>query len=134
MYSKSLSYYFKNEMKQTQKVSKIMVEMIKKGEEITAEHYINIAQKQPFLIRKMNKIFEDLDFIIIPSTATPAPKIGCNEIDDTCLIWTFLGYPSITIPLFMNKENLPYGLQIISKKYNDLALLEFSEKLEKIFN
>lgn len=133
MYSKSLSYYFKNEMKQTQKVSKIMVEMIKKGEEITAEHYINIAQKQPFLIRKMNKIFEDFDFIIIPSTATPAPKIGCNEIDDTCLIWTFLGYPSITIPLFMNKENLPYGLQIISKKYNDLALIDFAKKIENEF-
>jgi Asp-tRNA(Asn)/Glu-tRNA(Gln) amidotransferase A subunit family amidase len=133
MYSKSLSYYFKNEMKQNQKVSNIMVEMIKKGEDITAEHYVNIAKQQPVLISKMNKIFEDFDFIIIPSTATPAPKIGSKEINDTCLIWTFLGYPSLTIPLFINKENLPYGLQIISKKYNDFALIDFAKKIENEF-
>jgi Asp-tRNA(Asn)/Glu-tRNA(Gln) amidotransferase A subunit family amidase len=133
MYAKSLSYYFKNELKQNKKISNIMVEMMNKGEKISAEHYVKIAKTQPLYINKMNKIFENIDFIIIPSTATSAPKLGNTEIDDTCLIWTFLGYPSITIPLFIDHNGLPFGLQIIAKKYHDLALLDFAKDFIKFF-
>lgn len=133
MYAKSLSYYFQNEIKQNESISDIMLEMIKKGENITAETYIKISKLQPVITNKMNEIFKQVDFIIVPSTASSAPKVGNNEIDDTCLIWTFLGFPSITIPLFTDNNNLPFGLQIISKKYDDFALLEFSERLQKLF-
>lgn len=133
MYAKSLSYYFQNEIKQNESISDIMLEMIKKGENITAENYVKISKLQPVFTNKMNEIFKQVDFIIVPSTASSAPKVGNNEIDDTCLIWTFLGYPSVTIPLFTDDNNLPFGLQVISKKFDDFALLEFSEKLQKIF-
>lgn len=133
MYAKSLSYYFQNEIRQNESISDIMLEMIKKGENITAENYVKISKLQPVFTNKMNEIFKQVDFIIVPSTASSAPKVGDNEIDDTCLIWTFLGYPSVTIPLFTDDNNLPFGLQIISKKFDDFALLEFSEKLQKLF-
>ena len=133
MYAKSLSYYFQNEIKQNESISDIMLEMIKKGENITAENYVKISKLQPVFTNKMNEIFKQVDFIIVPSTASSAPKVGNNEIDDTCLIWTFLGYPSVTIPLFTDDNNLPFGLQVISKKFDDFALLEFSEKLQKLF-
>jgi Asp-tRNA(Asn)/Glu-tRNA(Gln) amidotransferase A subunit family amidase len=134
MYAKSLSYYFQNEIKQNESISDIMLEMIKKGENITAENYVKISKLQPVFTNKMNEIFKQVDFIIVPSTASSAPKVGNNEIDDTCLIWTFLGYPSVTIPLFTDENNLPFGLQIISKKFDDFALLEFSSLIIKHFN
>lgn len=134
MYVKSLSYYFQNEIKQNENVSEIMFEMIKKGENITAEQYVKISKFQPIFTKKMNEIFNQVDFIIIPSTATSAPKVGESEIDDTCLIWTFLGYPALTIPLFTDQNNLPFGLQIISKKFNDFALLDFADKLADQFS
>ncbi len=135
MYSKSLSYYFKNEMKNHESVSSVMKDMIKRGDEITTELYIKCLKKQPIYRKMFDEIFEDYDFIIVPSTASYAPEISKNEIDDTCLIWTFLGYPTITIPLYICKEkNLPYGLQIVGKKFQDFSLLDFAEKIEKIFN
>lgn len=133
MYAKSLSYYFQNEIKQNESISDIMLEMIKKGESITAEKYVKISKLQPILTNKMNEIFKQVDFIIVPSTASSAPKVGNNEIDDTCLIWTFLGYPTVTIPLFIDENNLPFGLQIISKKFDDFALLEFADCVVKQF-
>ena len=61
-----------------------------------------------------------------------APKIGSEEITDSNLIWTFLGYPVLNVPIFYDeKTNLPYGLQIICKKYYDLSLLDFAETLQK---
>jgi Asp-tRNA(Asn)/Glu-tRNA(Gln) amidotransferase A subunit family amidase len=133
MYAKSLSYYFQNEIKQNESISEIMLEMIKKGENITSDKYVKISKLQPIFTSKMNEIFKHFDFIIIPSTASSAPKIGNNEIDDTCLIWTFLGYPSVSIPLFTDDNNLPIGLQIISKKFDDFSLLDFAQKISNEF-
>ena len=133
MYSKSLSYYFKNEMKNHEFVSAVMKDMINRGDKITADVYMNCMKQQPIIRKKFDKIFEDFDFIVVPSTASYAPEISKNETDDTCLIWTFLGYPAITLPLYICKEkNLPYGLQIIAKKFDDFSLLDFAEKLEQI--
>jgi Asp-tRNA(Asn)/Glu-tRNA(Gln) amidotransferase A subunit family amidase len=135
MYSKSLSYYFKNEMKNHEYVSEVMKDMIIRGDKITTKAYLDCLKKQPIFRKKFDKIFEEYDFIFVPSTASYAPEIGNKEIDDTCLIWTFLGYPTISIPLYICKEkNLPYGLQIIAKKFDDFSLLDFCEKIEMVFS
>lgn len=132
MYSKSLSYYFKQEIKSHDKVSDVMTEMIKRGEKISVNKYLEVAKLQPKISLKMDQIFAQYDFIMVPSTASYAPKIGLNEITDSCLIWTFLGYPVLNIPIFYDKKTkLPYGLQIIGKKFSDLSLLDFAESLEK---
>lgn len=131
MYSKSLSYYFKQEIKSHEKVSDIMTEMIKRGEKIKIDKYLEVAKLQPDICSKMDKIFEKYDFILVPSTASYAPKIGSKEITDSCLIWTFLGYPALNLPIFYDETTkLPYGLQIIGKKFSDLSLLDFAENLE----
>jgi Asp-tRNA(Asn)/Glu-tRNA(Gln) amidotransferase A subunit family amidase len=131
IYSKSLSYYFKNEIQHYNSVSEIMKEMIARGEKIKTEEYIDAIKRQPVIRSKFDKAFRDFDFIITPSTASVAPLLHKNEKDDTCLIWTFLGYPVVSIPLFLNSElNLPYGLQIVAKKFDDFSLLDFAEEVE----
>ena len=78
-------------------------------------------------------MFKNFDFVIIPTTASIAPKINKIEKEDTCLIWTTFGYPTISLPIYKSKKtNLPFGLQIISSKYNDFSLLEFSKKINKL--
>ena len=77
---------------------------------------------------QFNKIIDDneIDYIVTPSTASCAPKLGEREIDDTCLIWTYFGLPVVSIPLFYNEKiGLPYGLQIVAPRYHDFRLLEF---------
>ncbi len=135
IYSKSLSYYFKNEIQHYNSVSAVMKDMIGRGEKIKTEDYIDAIKLQPVLRTKFDEVFQDYDFIITPSTASPAPKLFEQEKDDTCLIWTFLGYPTISLPVFMDSElGLPFGLQVIAKKFDDLSLLDFSETLEKLLD
>lgn len=134
IYSKSLSYYFQNEIQQYNSVSDIMRDMISRGEKIKTEEYVDAIKQQPVLRGMFDKVFENYDFLITPSTATPAPPLHQQEQDDTCLIWTFLGYPAISIPLFIDgKTNLPYGIQIVAKKFDDFSLLDFGELVESIF-
>ena len=39
------------------------------------------------------------------------------------------GIPGISLPLFKHSNNMPFGIQALSNKYNELTLLQFSEML-----
>ncbi len=75
--------------------------------------------------------FNEVDFIISPTTPTTAFKIGEKVEDPLAMylndIYTVLanlaGIPAISIPVGFDKNNLPYGLQIMGKKFDELGLL-----------
>ena len=109
-----------------------MESMIKKGNLISKNEYIESCNIQEKLTIKFENIMNNYDFLITPSTASVAPKIGESEKMDTSLIWTFFGAPAISLPIFNEeKTKLPFGMQIISSRYNDLFLLNFCEKILK---
>lgn len=132
IYCKSLAYYFSSLRKRKNKISSIMRKMIKKGDKISKKEYLKSLSTQELLTKKFQKIMKNYDFLITPSTGSVAPKIGKNEKKDTCLIWTFFGAPSISLPIFYDEQTrLPFGLQIISSRYNDFSLIDFSTKIIK---
>lgn len=129
IYEKSLSYYFQQEASLLDSISPIMQFLISKGEKITPKSYFSALKEQEIICDIVDNIFQDYDFIICLSTAGSAPLRGNNEIDDYSLIWTTSHLPVVNIPLFNDSNNMPYGLQIIARKYNDLTLLDFVEYL-----
>jgi len=130
IYCKSLAYYFNSIKKRKNKISNIMSSMIKKGKKISNKKYLESLLAQEYLTKKFELLMKDYDFLITPSTASTAPKLGEKEKIDSALIWTFFGAPAISLPIFYDKEKgLPFGLQIIASRYNDLFLLSFSEKI-----
>jgi Asp-tRNA(Asn)/Glu-tRNA(Gln) amidotransferase A subunit family amidase len=130
IYCKSLSYYFKEEFSHGIGLSEVMSNMIEVGNKIAEKDYINALNNQPTYRDKFDSIFNKYDFLITPSTASVAPLIGDREKEDTCLIWTFLGYPVLNLPIFLSKEkNLPFGLQVIAPRFGDLSLLDFGDRI-----
>lgn len=106
--------------------------MIKKGNKISKKKYLESLLVQQNLTIKFESMMKDYDFLITPSTASVAPKIGDSEKPDTSLIWTFFGAPAISLPIFYDeKTKLPFGLQIISSRYNDFFLLDFCKIIIK---
>ena len=137
IYDKALSYYFLEESKQFGRVSHVMNKMIERGGKYTDSDYVDQVNKQNRFAIKMNEIMQkhDIDFIITPSTASVAPKIGNQEAPDSALIWTYFGMPAVSIPVFYNNSlGLPYGLQLVAPRYHDLSLLEFSKVLNVNFS
>jgi aspartyl-tRNA(Asn)/glutamyl-tRNA(Gln) amidotransferase subunit A len=39
------------------------------------------------------------------------------------------GVPAVSIPLFRHNNGLPFGLQAMSNRFNDVSLLSFSHQL-----
>ncbi len=126
IYSKALSYYFKEEFEtSSNKMSNIFKSMIIEGKKINLEFYKECLNKQNYLSGLLDNFLSDYDIVISPSTTGEPPIIGEEEKPDPCLIWTLCRVPSIHMPLFKGPGNLPFGFQCISRKYNDYLLFYF---------
>lgn len=132
VYEKSLSYYFQQEAKSVRNISPIMKDMIFKGEKISTREFHEALREQERMIEIMDSLLSEFDAGISLSTAGEAPKRGDAESDDPSLIWTLSHLPTISVPQFLSQNELPFGLQIFARKYNDYLLLNFLDFLRGI--
>ncbi|MFN0293773.1 Asp-tRNA(Asn)/Glu-tRNA(Gln) amidotransferase subunit GatA [Pedobacter helvus] len=97
--------------------------------------YYQKAQKVRRLIReRVEALLKDNDVLISPVAPTPAFKIGENVQDPLVMymadIYTVLaslaGIPAVALPLGNNQAGLPLSMQLMTKHFNEQALLNLS--------
>jgi len=102
--------------------------------------YYSKAQKVRRLIRDFTlSIFEDFDFILLPTTPGTAFPIGEKSNDPLVMyledIFTvqanLCGIPAISLPLGKHSNGLPFGVQLMGNLMKENELLAFSEELLK---
>ncbi|HKB44357.1 MAG TPA: Asp-tRNA(Asn)/Glu-tRNA(Gln) amidotransferase subunit GatA [Chitinophagaceae bacterium] len=102
--------------------------------------YFTRAQKVRKLLNdKIQLIFKDFDFILLPTSPTTAFKAGEKMNDPIAMyladIYTVManlaGIPAISLPLFWHSNGMPFGLQVMANRFNELSLLQISTRLMK---
>jgi aspartyl-tRNA(Asn)/glutamyl-tRNA(Gln) amidotransferase subunit A len=100
--------------------------------------YYSRAQKvRRILTNKINEIFSQYDFLLMPTSPTVAFKFGektDNPVemylaDIYTVMANLTGHPAISLPLAKDKDGFPIGIQLTAVKFNEAKLLAFSEKL-----
>ncbi|MBP8155861.1 MAG: Asp-tRNA(Asn)/Glu-tRNA(Gln) amidotransferase subunit GatA, partial [Leadbetterella sp.] len=103
--------------------------------------YYTKAQRVRKLVKQETEsFFEIVDFIVSPTTPTPAFKIGVKSTDPMEMfladIFTVhanvVGLPSISIPNGKNANGLPIGFQILGTEFGEKKMLEFALNIQKI--
>lgn len=132
IYDKTLAYYFKEEFQQHTLISPVMYEIIARGNEISLEQYKSALRKQDQLSYQFDELMKSYDALLTLTTGGAALK-GLENVDrpDTCLIWTLCGAPTINLPVFSNSERMPFGAQIVGRRYNDYLLLNLARFLRE---
>jgi aspartyl-tRNA(Asn)/glutamyl-tRNA(Gln) amidotransferase subunit A len=99
--------------------------------------YYAKAQKVRRILRnKLDETFKNYQFILIPTTPNSSFKIGQKNSDPIEMyledIFTVLanlaGNPAISVPLGKN-DDLPFGIQLMAKNFDEQNLLSFSNTL-----
>ena len=106
------------------------------------EAYYVKAQKTRHLIKdQYAEIFKDVDLILSPIAPGVAPKFGelKNPMDmylsDLYSISVNLaGLPALCLPINKGENNMPVGLQLIAKAYDEQTLFDGALSLEKQIN
>lgn len=127
IYTKSLEYYFKNELKEERKVTDNFMDFIESGQSYSKDDFIEEISNHSLNINSFDNFFEssNVDVLITPAVHDVAPEIGKAEIDDLSLFWTYLHVPSLTTPVKILSNGLPVSLNFVSPKNTDKTLLEF---------
>ncbi len=133
-YKKSRSEGFGKEVKR-----RIMLGTFVLSEGYYDAYYGKAQKVRRLLLDKTNEILAKYDFIVMPTTPSVAFKFGQNSKDPIKMyledIFTvqanLTGLPAISIPAGKNKNNLPFGIQLMGKAFSEKALLSFANYLEK---
>ncbi len=100
--------------------------------------YYTKAQKVRRLVTEaIHEIFENHDFLILPTTPNVAWKIGAHQDDPVevylsdiyTVIANLTGIPAISLPLATDADGNPFGIQLMSKKFSEAELIAVSEML-----
>ena len=100
-------------------------------------YFTKAQQVRRMLVDRTNSIFNDFDAIILPTAPTTAFTIG-EKTDDPIAMYladiytvfaNLTGLPAISIPLYKHSNGLPFGLQLITNKMDEVTLLQLSAML-----
>ncbi|MEO6253520.1 MAG: Asp-tRNA(Asn)/Glu-tRNA(Gln) amidotransferase subunit GatA [Ferruginibacter sp.] len=102
-------------------------------------YFTKAQQVRRLLTDKTDAIFIDFDAVIMPTSPTTAFTVGDKSSDPIAMyladIFTVFanltGIPGISVPLFKHSNGMPFGLQIMTKKTDELTLLQMADYLLK---
>jgi len=105
-------------------------------------YYLKAQKVRQLIKNDFDKAFNEVDAILTPSTPSSAFKIGDKSDDPVSMylndIFTvpvnLSGLPAISVPAGYDKNNLPLGLQLIGKPFDEQTILNLSLAIEKRAN
>ncbi|HSD99553.1 MAG TPA: amidase [Burkholderiales bacterium] len=105
---------------------------MKDGMEATYEDYRRATRRLERLRMEIDEVLDGYDALITPSAPGEPPK-GLATTGNAVFncIWSALGTPAVTLPLFKGPSGLPVGLQLIAGRFKDRRLFDIAEAVMK---
>jgi aspartyl-tRNA(Asn)/glutamyl-tRNA(Gln) amidotransferase subunit A len=117
--------------------------LLDQGRLIRGCDYVDAQRLRRIYNEEFSKLWSQVDCLFVPTTPTPAPKIGQTTMqvgagmEDVRLATTrlmrainLLGIPALSIPCGFSKAGLPIGLQILSAPKSEDRLLRVGAAIE----
>ena len=118
--------------KSKNKLSKEMQLAISRGIKYSAKDYAEAIDFMKRSYESYSEVFEDYHGVLSPSSIGVADKgLKSTGSPEFCTVWSYMGVPTISLPLLQGQNNLPLGIQLIGEKYDDLRFLGIARWLEK---
>ncbi|MDD4363247.1 MAG: Asp-tRNA(Asn)/Glu-tRNA(Gln) amidotransferase subunit GatA, partial [Atribacterota bacterium] len=102
-------------------------------------YYLKAQKIRTIIKRDFENVFQKYDVLICPTSPVPAFKVG-EKIDDPLTMYltdaytmpvNMAGLPALSINCGFTKENLPIGIQIIGKPFQEDKILKVAYNIEK---
>ncbi len=110
-----------------------------------ALEYLDVLRLRAGLRREAALAFESVDLIALPSTVASAARASASElrggfldtkvIDELCRFCFFgnlTGLPAASLPVGLDADGLPLGLQLVGDAWDEATVLAASAHLERI--
>jgi Asp-tRNA(Asn)/Glu-tRNA(Gln) amidotransferase A subunit family amidase len=128
----NLSYFYEAHKN---KIGKKLREAIERGQSYKSKDYAEAVDNIETIYDNMSELFNHFHAIITPATTGEAPKgLAHTGSPEFCTIWTYLGMPSISLPILEGSNKMPIGVQVVGEKFDDVRFLRSANWLFKKLN
>ena len=101
-------------------------------------YYLQAQKARTVLINEFNTLFEQYDFLLMPTAPTPAFGIGENTDDPVKMYLadvmtvppSLAGLPALSVPAGVNAQGLPIGAQLVGRTKSDATLIALAGSME----
>ena len=108
------------------------------GAALTSSEYALARRTQAEGRRRFEMFFENFDILLLPTTPIPAPPIegtqaieAARQLTRLTAPFNLAGLPALSVPCGFTGENLPIGLQIISRHWGEAKALQAGHAFEQ---
>jgi aspartyl-tRNA(Asn)/glutamyl-tRNA(Gln) amidotransferase subunit A len=98
------------------------------GSFFSAADYLRVQRVRRLIRTRVDELLQDVDLVAMPTTGTPAPRVGegMKVARVTASVfthyWSTTGHPAVCLPMGFDGE-LPVSLQLAGRHFEDEALL-----------
>ncbi len=114
---------------------------IRRGEKITAAHYVGVQQARTALQSALDAQLVDFDVLLLPTVPFVAPHIAALQ-DEAAFtqanllvlrnpsVFNFYDLPALSLPIRRETGAMPVGLMVVGQRNNDRSLLAIGAALQ----
>ncbi|MGQ9481982.1 amidase family protein [Chloroflexus sp.] len=114
----------------------VLVRM-ERGAQYTSTEYILARRFQSEWRRYLERLFEQFDVLLTPTTPITAPHIegrasveAARQLTRCTVPFNLAGLPTLSVPCGLNAAGLPVGLQIVAAPWNEARVLRAGRAFE----
>ena len=119
--------------------------LVEMGRLVSAVDYLKAEQVRSVMAGEFRRLFDQVDVIVTPTEPVTAWKRGCetasiNGTDESVLAaswrltypFNLTGLPAISVPAGFDDDNLPIGLQIAGRPFDESTVLRCAAGVERL--
>lgn len=105
--------------------------LIETGLQVPAPTYLRAQQIKTALISEMREVMSEVDVLATPAALGPAPEgLASTGSPVYNRPFSFIGFPSLSVPCGFTKTGLPLGLQLAGRPFDEVAILQVGAAYE----
>ena len=103
-------------------------------------YYLKAQQVRTLIRGDYDRAFGDVDLVVMPTTPTPAFRLG-EKLDDPLQMYladvftvsaNLSGLPALSVPCGFTNSGLPVGLQLTGRMFDESTLLRVGDAYERV--
>ena len=104
-------------------------------------YYLKAQKVRRLIKNEFDTVFKKVDFLLTPTTPSTSFKLGSTQdlltmyLNDVFTVPASLaGIPGISIPIGLDNQGLPIGIQILARPFDEGGLFKIGNVIEDCVN
>jgi aspartyl-tRNA(Asn)/glutamyl-tRNA(Gln) amidotransferase subunit A len=106
------------------------------ADDVLATDYLDAQRFRAWLRERMLTVFDKFDALVMPTVPVLAPPVEDADeyltiLSRNAILWSFVGFPAISVPVRPAPSGLPIGLQVVAAPHAEVTMLAVASAAER---